>query len=77
MALCAADEASLPKIDRGLSLFDDAGEAVYEHYYHEIRKNMAAGELLAEKERQLAELKSALEDKQAGSSWWSRLLGKP
>jgi len=77
LALCAADEASLPATGRGLSLFDDAGESVYEHYYHEIRKNMAAGELLAEKERQLAELKSALEDKQAGSSWWSRLLGKP
>lgn len=77
IALCAADEASLPVMEQGLSLFDDAAESVYEHYYHEIRKNMAAGELLAAKERELAALKSALEDKQAGSSWWSRLLGKP
>jgi SAM-dependent methyltransferase len=77
IALCAADEASLPVMEQGLSLFDDAGESVYEHYYHEIRKNMAAGELLAEKERELAALKSALEDQQAGSGWWSRLLGKP
>ena len=77
MALCAADEAYLPATKRGLSLFDDAGESVYGHYYHEIRKNMAAGELLAEKERELADLKSALEKKRAGSSWWSRLLGKP
>jgi len=77
LALCAADEASLPATGRGLSLFDDTGESVYEHYYHEIRKNMAAGELLAAKERELAALKSALEKKQAGSSWWSRLLGKP
>ena len=77
MALCAADEAYLPAIKRGLSLFDDAGESVYGHYYHEIRKNMAAGELLAEKERELAELKLALEKNQPGSSWWSRLLGKP
>jgi SAM-dependent methyltransferase len=76
IALCAADEACLPGTERGLSLFDDAGESVYEHYYHEIRKNMAAGELLAEKERELAELKSALKNIQAGSSWWSRLLGK-
>jgi len=77
MALCAADEACLPATKRGLSLFDDAGESVYGHYYHEIRKNMAAGELLAEKERELAELKLALEKTPAGSSWWSRLLGKP
>ena len=77
MALCAADAACLPAIKRGLSLFDDAGESVYGHYYHEIRKNMAVGELLAEKERELADLKLALEKNQAGSSWWSRLLGKP
>jgi len=76
MALCAADEACLPGTELGLSLFDDAGESVYEHYYHEIRKNMAAGELLAEKERELAKLKSALKNIQAGTSWWSRLLGK-
>jgi len=76
MALCAADEACLPATGQGLSLFDDAGESVYEHYYHEIRRNMAAGELLAAKERELAELKSALEQNQSGSSWWRRLLGK-
>jgi SAM-dependent methyltransferase len=76
MALCAADETCLPKTLRGLSLFDDAGESVYEHYYHEIRKHMAAGELLAEKDRELAELKSVLEQNQSGSRWWSRLLGR-
>lgn len=76
MALCAADEACLPATGQGLSLFDDAGESVYEHYYHEIRKHMAAGELLAAKERELAELKSALEQNPSGSSWWRRLLGK-
>lgn len=76
MALCAADEACLPATGQGLSLFDDAGESVYEHYYHEIRKHMAAGELLAERERELLELKSALGQKRPGSSWWSRLLGK-
>jgi SAM-dependent methyltransferase len=76
MAVCADDEASLPTIGRGLSLFDDAGEAVYEHYYDEIRKHIAAGELLAEKDRELAELKSALEKSQPGSNWWARLLGR-
>jgi SAM-dependent methyltransferase len=76
IAVCAAADECLPKIDRGLSLFDDAGESVYEHYYHEIRKNMAAGELLAEMERELAELKSARRKNQSATGWWSRLLGR-
>jgi len=76
MALCAADDACLPKIGRGLSLFDDAGESVYEHYNDEIRKHVAAGKLLQEKERELAELKSAQEQNQRGFRWWSRLLGR-
>lgn len=76
IAVCAADDRCLPKINHGLNLFDDAGESVYEHYYHEIRKNMAAGELLAEKERELAELKSTLQKNQPASSWWSRLLSR-
>ena len=76
IAICAASEECLPSVGEGLSLFDDAGESVYEHYYHEIRKNMAAGTLLADKERELAELKAALQKTRAGSSWWSRFLGK-
>ena len=76
IAVCAADDGCLPTIRQGLSLFDDAGESVYEHYYHEIRKNMAAGKLLAEKESELAELRSALEEKQRAPGWWSRLLGR-
>jgi SAM-dependent methyltransferase len=55
IALCAASEADLPESGAGLSLFDDAGETVYAHYHHEIRKNMAAGEILAQRERDLAE----------------------
>jgi len=76
IAICAASEECLPSVGEGLSLFDDAGESVYEHYYHEIRKNMAAGTLLADKERELAELKAALQKTRAGPGWWSRLLGK-
>jgi SAM-dependent methyltransferase len=76
LALCAENEASLPAIDQGLSLFDDAAESVYEHYYHEIRKNMAAGELLAEKERELAAIRSQLEHAPGRLSWWRRLLGR-
>lgn len=78
IALCAAEGRHLPKLARGLSLFDDAEESVYRHYYHEIRKNMAAGELLAGKDRELAELRAALDTAgSAGSrrSWWQRLLG--
>lgn len=76
IAVCAADEACLPNITRGLSLFDDASESVYEHYYHEIRKNMSAGELLAAKDRELDELKSSLQKNKTAAGWWSRLLGR-
>jgi ubiquinone/menaquinone biosynthesis C-methylase UbiE len=76
IALCAADEAALPSPDEGLSLFDDAPESVYAHYYHEIRKNMAAGELLADLEREIAELRAGAEAG-AGRPWWRRLLGRP
>ena len=76
IALCAAEESCLPSVEKGLSLFDDARESVYEHYYHEIRKHIAAGELLAAQERELAELRAALEKKEQGASWWARLFGK-
>lgn len=76
LAVAAADTNCLPRINDGLNFFDDCGESVYEHYYHEIRKNMAAGELLAERDRELDELKAMLQECQAPVSWWSRLLGK-
>jgi SAM-dependent methyltransferase len=75
IALCAAEEQYLPKVANGLSLFDDAEESVYRHYYHEIRKNMAAGELLAGKDRELADLRAGLETAGQRRSWWRRLLG--
>jgi SAM-dependent methyltransferase len=75
IAICAADAASLPQPGAGLHLFDDAAESVYAHYYHEIRKNMAAGEVLAEKERQLEEMQEALARASRRPSWWRRLLG--
>lgn len=77
LALCAKDEAFLPDLEYGLSLFDDAEQSVYEHYYHEIQKNMTAGGLLQEKDREIAELKAALAEPAPGqTSWWRRLLGK-
>jgi SAM-dependent methyltransferase len=77
LALCALSEESLPEVNTALSLFDDAAESVHEHYHHEIRKNMEAGGILAEKDREIAELKETLKRVRHGSSgWWSRLFGK-
>ena len=67
----------LPSHRPGLSLFDDAAESVYEHYNEEVRKHIAAGQLLAEQEKELAELKARLRNRSAGSGWWSRWFGKP
>jgi len=68
-----SEEAS-PRV----ALFDDAEESVYEHYYHEIRKNMSTGELLASMERQLEELKAAVRETSPGPQspgrWWQRLF---
>lgn len=78
IALCAADEGALPTVDHGLNLFDDADESIYRHYHHEIRKNMAAGEILAARDREIAELRTALETRKVEppqSPWWRRLLG--
>jgi len=78
IALCAAEERYLPAVVNGLSLFDDAGESVYRHYHHEIRKNMAAGEILAARDHELAQLRAAMKTAPSGQprpSWWRRLLG--
>jgi SAM-dependent methyltransferase len=78
IAICAASEACLPDLHQGLWLFDDAEESVYEHYHHEIRKNMSAGELLASMERQLEELRATVDDSSSGprqsGRWWRRLF---
>lgn len=79
VALCAADEGALPNVGHGLNLFDDADESVYRHYHHEIRKNMAAGEILAARDREIAELRATIEARQAEppqTPWWRRLLGR-
>ncbi len=77
LAFCAGSDDLLPSGQDGLWLFDDAQESVYQHYQHEIRKNMQAGGILAERDAQLAEARQALEEaRQAiseGSSWLRRL----
>ena len=70
IALCAAAEEFLPEVSGRLWLFDDAEESVYDHYYHEIRKNMAAGGILAEHEAEIRALRERLERKTA--PWWRR-----
>ena len=77
IAICAATEEALPDLEKQLWLFDDASESVYEHYHHEIRKNMSAGNLLADMERELEQLRSRLQsqsDTPKAVSWWRRLF---
>lgn len=77
IAVCAADEGSLPLHEPGLSLFDDTAESVYQHYNEEVRKHIAAGKLLAEQDKELAELRARLRNRSPGYGWWSRWFGKP
>jgi SAM-dependent methyltransferase len=62
IVLCAGREELLPEIDGRMWLFKDEEESVYRHYYHEIRKNMAAGKLLLEKDAEIEQLKQRLAD---------------
>ena len=77
IALCAADRQFLPQIAQRLWLFDDAGETVYRHYHHEIRKNMQAGKILQNKDREIEALRAELQDmrQRARRPWWRRLFG--
>jgi SAM-dependent methyltransferase len=75
IAICANDDANLPQPGAGLHLFDDAAQSVYAHYYQEIRSHIAAGELLAKKERQLEELRETISRTRQRPPWWRRLLG--
>ena len=77
LALCAADDSALSQAMPGLSLFDDEEESVYAHYYHEIRRNMATGVMLQEKDREIESLREALaEIPRSSAPWWRRLLGR-
>jgi len=69
IAVCARQE--LPEELPGLSLFGDGEESVYAHYNHEIRKNMAAGQRIAELEAELAQLRVAAESG-PDRRWWRR-----
>jgi ubiquinone/menaquinone biosynthesis C-methylase UbiE len=81
LALCAAEAERLPASAADLWLFDDREESVYDHYHGEIRRNMAAGGLLAERDAEIERLKGALEEARAEAGakrpWWQRWLGRP
>ncbi len=60
MAVAAAKPELLPDA-ASCSLFGDREESVYAHYNEEIRKHIRAGQLLAERDAEIAELRARLE----------------
>lgn len=66
IAAAAASEASLPDLP-AVSLYGDRAESVYQHYNDEVRKHIRAGQLLAEREAEMAELR-----RQLARPWWQR-----
>jgi ubiquinone/menaquinone biosynthesis C-methylase UbiE len=77
LALCAAEQSCLPDTSGKLWLFDDESESVYQHYHGEIKRNMAAGGIIAGLEKKIAELEKRSDMVATPrASWWQRLLGK-
>ncbi len=82
VALCAAEAQFLPETGAGVWLFDDAADSVYRHYHHEIRKNMQAGRILEQRDREIEALRAASGFRTSGepdretASWWRRLLAR-
>ncbi len=77
IAVCASNKEALPVSHQQLWLFDDAEESVYQHYLGEIRRNMAAGAIIADRDREIEALKSRIDQQHKQEKrWWHRLLGK-
>lgn len=77
IALCATEAGALPPPDHAVWLLDDAEDSVYRHYHGEIRRNMAAGGIIAERDREIERLRGRLES--AGApvrGWLARWFGK-
>jgi len=71
IALCGRRD--LPADLPALSLFGDAGESVYAHYNHEIRKNIGAGGRIAELEAEVERLRARSEPAPTRDwRWWRR-----
>jgi SAM-dependent methyltransferase len=85
LALCARQAEHLPALEAGLCLFDDAQQSVYQHYQGEIRRNMAAGGIIAARDKEIAgcqqeiaRLRAELAQRpaQALRPWYLRLFGR-
>lgn len=76
IALCAAEQACLPDTDGQMWLFDDHEESVYQHYYEEVRRHIAAGGIIADLQNEIKALKTQLaETDSVKQPWWRRLTG--
>ncbi len=86
LAICATSPSEIPKYDQDLFLFDDFTESVYQHYYHEIRRNLETGRILQDLESRIANLQAELHstnlsvagEQSAGAkkTWLQRVLQK-
>ncbi len=76
IVLCAQSEEALPRLEQDLWLFDDESQSVYRHYMDEIRKNMAAGGIIADRDREIEALKHRLGRTGAPKPWYRRWFGK-
>ncbi len=72
LAAAAARADELPHSPL-LSLFGDQAETVYAHYHQEIRKHIRAGQLLAERDREIERLKADRSVQLPRIGWWHRL----
>ncbi|WP_191621355.1 class I SAM-dependent methyltransferase [Marinihelvus fidelis] len=90
LAVAAAADADLPDLGAGLWLFDDAEESVYDHYIGEIRRNMAAGGIIADRDAEIERLRAEIESLRSAPApetaasttpaplpWYRRLFGAP
>lgn len=86
LAICANTPSDMPNFEQDLFLFDDASESVYQHYYHEIGRNLETGRILQDLEARVASLQATLHatnhpaagEKPTGATktWWQRVLQK-
>ena len=77
IALCAAEETGLPDVDGRLWLFDDREESVYQHYHSEVKRHIAAGGIIADLQKEVAELRNRFDPPtESRKPWWQRFLGK-
>ncbi|MDX1568919.1 MAG: class I SAM-dependent methyltransferase [Xanthomonadales bacterium] len=75
IGVCAAAPGALERAGlTDLALFADTEESVYAHYEHEIRKNMAAGGIIAERDQRIAELEARLADRDHNMPGWLQRL---